>query len=115
MESLPRPHAVLFDLFHTLASVPPPAASGEISVPEILGVPIDEWQRRYYEEDVLGRCVGRVVDSVEAMRMVTHSIDPSVPEEKILAAVASRRRRFEAGLVGIEDGILAALDRLRAA
>jgi putative hydrolase of the HAD superfamily len=49
------------------------------------------------------------------MRMVTHAIDPTVPEERILAAVQSRRRRFETGLIGIEDGILSALDRLRAA
>jgi putative hydrolase of the HAD superfamily len=112
--SLPRPNAVLFDLFHTLACVPPPALAGEAPIPEILGVPAAEWQRRYYEDDVLGRCLGRMVDSVEAMRIVTHSIDPSVPEERILAAVESRRRRFEIGLVEIEDGILAALDRLRA-
>jgi putative hydrolase of the HAD superfamily len=111
----PRPKAVLFDLFHTLASVPPPAMTGDASVPQILGVSAAEWQRRYYDEDVLGRCVGRVVDAVEAMRMVTHSIDPTVPEERILAAVESRRRRFETGLISIEGGILAALDHLRAA
>lgn len=110
-----RPKAVLFDLFHTLASVPPPALAGEKPVPEILGVPAAEWQRRYYDDDVLGRCVGRVVDGVDAMRLVTHSIDPTVPEERILAAAESRRRRFEAGLIGIESGMLAGLDRLRTA
>ena len=104
----------MFDLFHTLASVPPPALAGEATVPHILGVPEDEWQRRYYDDDVLGRCVGRVVDAVEAMRLVTHSIDPTVPEARILAAVESRRRRFDAGLVGIEANVLGALDRLRA-
>jgi putative hydrolase of the HAD superfamily len=111
----PRPKAVLFDLFHTLASVPPPSATGDRSIPQILGVPSGEWQRRYYDEDVLGRCLGRVVDAVEAMRLVTHGIDPTVPEDRIVAAVESRRRRFEMALVGVEDGILAALDRLRAA
>jgi putative hydrolase of the HAD superfamily len=110
-----RPKAVLFDLFHTLASVPPPAIAGDASVPQILGVSAAEWQRRYYDEDVLGRCVGRVVDAVKAMRMVTHAIDPTVPEDRILAAVESRRRRFETGLVGIETGILGALDSLRVA
>jgi putative hydrolase of the HAD superfamily len=111
----PLPKAVLFDLFHTLACVPPPGLAGEAPVPEILGVPAAEWQRLYYDDDVLGRCLGRVIDGVEAMRMVTHSIDPTVPEARILAAVESRRRRFEAGLIGIEEGMLAALDRLRAA
>src|SRR5262249_59758404 len=90
-----RPKAVLFDVFHTLVCVPPPSVTGESPVPEILGVSSDEWQRLYYDEDVLGRCLGRVRDSVEAMRLVTHSIDPRVDEERILAAVESRRRRFE--------------------
>jgi putative hydrolase of the HAD superfamily len=112
---VPRPKAVLFDLFHTLASVPTPAAAGEPPVPDILGVPADEWQRRYYDDDVLGRCLGHVIDDVEAMRRVTHSLDPTVSEERILAAVESRRRRFETGLVDVEEGMLAALDRLRAA
>jgi putative hydrolase of the HAD superfamily len=112
---LPTPRAVLFDLFHTLVSVPTPAAVGEKPVPEFLGVSAAEWQRRYYDDDVFGRGVGRVTDAVEAMRLVTHSIDPTVSEERIRDAVASRRRRFEIGLVEVEPAILAALDRLRAA
>jgi len=112
---LTRPKGILFDLFHTLACVPTPSSVGEIAVPEILGVDPEDWYRLYYEEDVFGRCVGRVLDSVAVMRLVTHSIDPSVDEQRILAAVESRRRRFELGLVEIEAAILAAMDRLRAA
>jgi putative hydrolase of the HAD superfamily len=63
----------------------------------------------------LGRCLGHIHDGLEAMRIVTHSIDPTVDEARILAAVESRRRRFEMGLVSIETTILDALDRLRAA
>jgi hypothetical protein len=110
-----RPKAVLFDLFHTLVCVPPPSLTGERSVPEILGVSADEWQRLYYDEDVFGRCLGRVTDSVDAMRLVAHSIDPAVGEDVILEAVKSRQRRFEAGLVKVEDSVLAALAALRAA
>jgi putative hydrolase of the HAD superfamily len=106
---------VLFDLFHTLANVPPPATVGEPTVPAILGISSAEFQRRYYDEDVLGRCLGHIHDDVEAMRRVARSIDPAVPEERILAAVESRRRRFESALVGVESSILAALDRLGAA
>jgi putative hydrolase of the HAD superfamily len=112
---LPRPKAVLFDLFHTLACVPPPALTGDMPIPQTLGVSAAEFQRRYYEDDVLGRCLGHVVDAVDAMRMVTHSIDETVSEDRILAAVACRRRHFESGLIGIEDGMLTALDRLRGA
>lgn len=110
---IPRPKAVLFDLFHTLVSVPSPAVAREISVSDILGVSGTEWHRLYYDDDVLGRCLGHVQDGVEAMRRVTHALDPTVGEERILAAVESRRRRFEIGLVQIEDAILEALDRLR--
>jgi putative hydrolase of the HAD superfamily len=113
MHTLQPPKAILFDLFHTLVCVPPPAMAGEMSVPEILGVSSDEWQRRYYDEDVFGRCLGHVRDSFEAMRLVTHSIDPTVDERRISDAVASRRRRFEAGLVHVEAPVLAALDQLR--
>jgi putative hydrolase of the HAD superfamily len=110
---IPFPKAVLFDLFHTLACVPPPAIAGEPPISQILGVSSSEWQRLYYETDVLGRCLGHVQDSIEAMRRVAHSLDPSIDEARILAAVESRRRRFETGLVEIETGMLAALDRLR--
>jgi len=110
---IPLPQAVLFDLFHTLACVPPPAIAGEPPISQILGVSSSEWQRLYYESDVLGRCLGHVQDSVEAMRRVAHLLDPAIDEARIRAAVESRRRRFETGLVEIETGMLAALDRLR--
>ena len=115
MTRVPIPKAVLFDLFHTLALVPPPAEVGDPTIPEILGLSSAEFQRKYYEEDVLGRCLGHIHDDVEAMRLIARSIDPTVSEERILAAVESRRRRFESSLIGIERPILAALDRLSAA
>ena len=115
MRRLQTPKAVLFDLFHTLAAVPPPSLVGEIPISEILGVSGKEWHRLYYDDDILGRCVGRIHDGLEAMRRVTHALDPTVDETRILAAVASRKRRFELGLVQIEKPILEALDRLRAA
>ena len=112
---LKRPKGGLFDLFHTRVGVPPPSITGDRSVPEILGVSAEEWQRQYYDDDVFGRCLGHVRDSFEAMRLVTHAIDPSVDEARILTAVESRRRRFESGLVGVEPPMLAAVDSLRAA
>jgi putative hydrolase of the HAD superfamily len=115
MRPLTVPKAVLFDLFHTLATVPPPALVGEPPISQILGVSSQEWHRLYYDDDVLGRCVGRTRDGFECMRLVTHSLDPTVDEAKILAAVASRKRRFELGLREIERPILDALDHLRAA
>lgn len=115
MLQLQVPKAILFDLFHTLATVPPPGLVGEKPISEILGVSGEEWHRLYYDDDVLGRCLGRIHDGFEAMRRITHELDPTVDEARILAAVESRKRRFELGLVRIEQPILDALDRLRAA
>jgi putative hydrolase of the HAD superfamily len=113
MGSVPLPKAVLFDLFATLAAVPSPEVAKEIAVSHILGVPGEDWHRLYYDDDILGRCLGHVCDGLEAMRQVTHKLDPTVEEARIIAATESRRRRFEMGLVGIETGILNAIDRLR--
>jgi len=110
-----KPKAVLFDLFHTLVSVPRPESIGETPVARHLGVSPEEWQRRYHDDDCYGRCVGAVLDPVEAMRLVARSIDPTVPEDRIRAAVDSRQRCFAAGFVNIEPRLLDALDRLRAA
>jgi len=112
---IPKPTAVLFDLFHTLVCVPSPLSYGGPLVSEVLGVPSAEWRRHFYDEDTHGRCLGKVTDAVDAMRLVAHSIDPTVPEERIEAAVAYRRQYFARALLDVESEILHALDRLRAA
>lgn len=111
----PTPRAILFDLFHTLVSIPPPEDVGHRPIADILGVPHKEWERLFYQDDVLGRALGHVLDPIEAMRRVTHRIDPTVHEDRILEAVNSRRRRLEVGLVQIAPAFLEALDRVRAA
>jgi putative hydrolase of the HAD superfamily len=88
---------------------------GETPAADLLGVSRLEWQRRYHDDDCEGRCIGRVMDSVEAMRLVAHSIDPAVSEQSIRAAVESRQRCFEIGMVKVAAEVLNALDRLRAA
>jgi putative hydrolase of the HAD superfamily len=115
VERIPRPKAVLFDLFHTLTCVPPPAFAGERPISEILGVSSREWQRLYYDTDVMGRCLGHVQDGVEAMRRVAHFLNPDIEEAKIIEAVESRRRRFATAMVDIDAQMLKALDRLRVA
>ena len=84
---------------------------------EALGIPHAhvELQRRYHDEDVLHRCLGRVRDPLEILRTLARGLDPTVSEERVAAALAWRRRRFAHGLVAVEPAILAALDRLRTA
>jgi putative hydrolase of the HAD superfamily len=114
---LPRPKAVLFDLFHTLICVPRNGGVFGPPMGETLGVPHAhaELMRRYHEDDVLGRCFGHVKDPLDILRKIAHGYDPTIAEERIHAALAQRRKRIEHALVEVEEATLAALDRLRAA
>ncbi|MGE3956031.1 MAG: HAD family hydrolase [Vicinamibacterales bacterium] len=111
---LPAPRAILFDLFHTLVSLPPLQA-GEPAIADILGVPHEEWERCFYRDDVLGRALGHATDALDIMRVVTHGIDPSVGHDRIVAAVETRRRRIEDALLRPDPAFIEALDLVRAA
>jgi putative hydrolase of the HAD superfamily len=109
---VPRPKAVLFDLFDTLIR----AITTDGSEPptwEALGIPIEAWQRRWFD-NADGRAVGRVADPVEALRMVVHDIDPTIPMHRIEEASARRVLRFERSLLEADAAIVGAVERLRA-
>ena len=112
--SIPKPKAVLFDLFHTLVFVPPAGGEYGPRMGETLGIPQlhDELMRRYHDEDVLGRCFGHARDPREIIRCLASDLNPAVSDEQIDLAVANRRRRFRHALVSVEPAILEALDRL---
>jgi putative hydrolase of the HAD superfamily len=117
LKPLPRPKAVLFDLFHTLISVPMTGGRFGPPMAETLGMPHEhvELHRRYHDDDVLGRCVGRVRDPHDIVRQIARGMNPAVTDEQIATALAHRRSRIEHALTQVEPRILAALDRLRAA
>ena len=106
----PRPSAVLFDLFHTLVDVN--AAPGPSSS-EILGIDPMIWNRKIIEESA-HHALGSVSDPYESVRIIVHSIDPSIAEELIRRAVESRPRRFRHALVQVRPDVLQGLERLRA-
>ena len=114
---LPRPKAVLFDLFHTLVTIPLPEGRFGPTAAASLGIPHEnaEFQDRMHGRDVLGRCVGAIRDPHEIMRRLAHQFDPAIGDDRVAEAVANRRRRIEHGIVGAEASVLQALDRLRAA
>lgn len=110
--AIPRPRAVLFDLFHTLVSVRPKA-----EIPptwEDLGLPREAYERRWFD-DTDGRATGRIKDPVEVLRVVIHDIDPTMPMERIEWAARRRAVRFEDALLSAESATVAAVERLRAA
>jgi putative hydrolase of the HAD superfamily len=113
LEPIPRPRAVLFDLFDTLVR----AISYEAGVPttwDDLGIPLEAWQRRWFDNRD-GRATGRITDPLEALRVVVHDIDPTIPVEKIAWANARRLRRFEDALTEPAPAFVDAVARVRAA
>jgi len=111
-DEVPRPKAVLFDLFDTLVRAITLDGT-EPSTWDALGIPIEAWQRRWFDNQD-GRALGRVTDPVEALRMVVHDIDPTIPMSRIEDASARRVRRFERSLVEADVAIVGAVAKLRA-
>ncbi len=109
----PRPRAILFDLFHTLIRL---RSGGDLGPPtwETLGVPREPWHAAFYTEGD-GRAEGDVRDAVEAVRMVAHRVDPTVPMERIRLAVALRARRFEDAMLNVAPQVLRGVRRLAGA
>lgn len=106
----PRPDAVLFDLFHTLIDVN--GAPGE-ATSQILGLDPVVWNTKImYESD--HHALGTVEDPYESVRLIAHSIDPTLPEERIRLAVEARPRRFRHAMIHVRPEVLQALARIRA-
>lgn len=104
-----RPQAVLFDLFHTLVDVndvPGPTSA------EILGIDPDAWRDTVFYK-AAHHALGLVQDPVESVRRIAHSIDPSIPEERIVRAARTRPLRFRRALLQVRPAVLEALGRLR--
>lgn len=112
MKRIPRPRAVLFDLFDTLV---PAMATGHAIPPtwEDLGIPLEAYQKRWFENHD-GRATGRIKDPVEVLRVVAHDIDPAISLEKLTWAAERRARRFEGVLTQVDPATVAAVARLKA-
>jgi putative hydrolase of the HAD superfamily len=101
--------AVLFDLFHTLTDV---NDSPGIPSWRILGVDPITWNRTILD-DSRHHALGEEPDPFLSLRRIVHSIDPSIPEERIHEAVANRRARFRHALVNIRPAVVESLSSLR--
>ncbi len=104
-----RPQAVLFDLFHTLVDVndvPGPSSA------DILGIDPDLWRDTIFYRAV-HHALGLVADPVDSVRRIAHSIDPSIPEERILRAARARPLRFRRALLQVRPDVLETLGRLK--
>jgi putative hydrolase of the HAD superfamily len=107
--SSPRPQAILFDLFHTLVNVNEAPGPG---TPSILGLDHDRWIEQVFHHSP-HHALGEEPDAFESLRRIAHAIDPTVPVEKIRAAVIVRRARFRHALIHVREDIVQALDEIR--
>lgn len=103
-------NAVFFDLFHTLVDVAgAPGASGRYTA-DILGVDRQAWNAACFGDL---HEISRPTEHVEVVRVLAHSIDPSIPMVRIEQAAVERQRRFDHALMCIEPQVVAVLDGLR--
>ena len=103
---------IIFDLFHTLTA----AESEWGSVPwtsDALGIPRPIWHDALIQRS-RWRLTGEVTDPVQIVRALAHSIDPSLPEERILEAAAFRQQRHRQALTRVPPANLHLLSELRA-
>lgn len=103
---------IFFDLFHTLVDVTTaPGARGRYTA-DILGIDREAWNAACFgaAHDITGPTRQR-----EVIRALAHSLDPTIPIEKIDEAAVERQRRFDHALLHVEQEVLDLLAVLRRA
>lgn len=103
---------ILFDLFHTLVDVgAAPGASGRYTA-DILGLSRDAWNKACFGDS---HEICQRTDQRSVIRALAHSLDPAIPEEKIIEAAEERQRRFDHALLSVETEVLECLADLNKA
>ncbi|MCG7869193.1 MAG: hypothetical protein B6D70_07570 [gamma proteobacterium symbiont of Stewartia floridana] len=102
--------AILFDLFGTLLSVSKAAKGQGQFTADILGLDRKAWNQACFSEhhDIVSS-----TDHLEIVRRIAHSLDPSIPLDKVRQATDARQLRFDTALLEIEPGILSILQELK--
>lgn len=110
--SLGAKKAIVFDLFHTLASLESAWSAGSRMTCDVLGVSRETWDRQLQRKS-RDRLVGSRKDPFDIIAEMAHSIDPSIPDEQINAATRNRIEGFATALREIPAGTVAALHSLK--
>jgi putative hydrolase of the HAD superfamily len=109
--NLNKYRAIIFDLFHTLASLESTKAPGK-GTKDILGVSREEWNKQLllYSED---RLRGKMKDPFEIIKKMAHAIDPSITDDVIQKATCNRISRFKHSLEHIDEITVKTLKKLK--
>ncbi len=102
VQAVAAKRAVVFDLFHTLTSLPATWSAGRRSAWEMLGVDRAAWdeQLHWCSRD---RMIGVLRDPVAIVAGMARAIDPTISDERIAAATEHRIARFADALRGMPD------------
>lgn len=103
--------AVCFDLFSTLISVGRvPEHIGGFTA-DILGIGRKDWSQACFGPH---HEIRKPSSHIDNLRRIAHSLDPTIPEDKIHQAVTARQARFDYALQhGVEEHVLISLQQLR--
>lgn len=106
----PTYKAILFDLFGTLLSVSKAAKGKGRYTADILGLDRNAWNQACFGQhhDIVSR-----TDHLESVRRIAHSLDPTIPLNRVRQAAQARQLRFDSALNDIEPGILDILQHLK--
>ncbi|MCG8486943.1 MAG: HAD family hydrolase [Chromatiales bacterium] len=106
----PTYKTILFDLFGTLLSVSKAAKGQGQYTADILGLDRQAWNQACFgkHHDIVSR-----TDHLESVRRIAHSLDPTIPLDRVRQAAEARQLRFDNALTDIEPGILDILQRLK--
>lgn len=112
--SLPRPAAVIFDLYGTLIDIGPDEAYRDLAVmlAETLGLPPEEFDRQFRHETYHDRSSGTFANIEENLRHICQRLGVDVPEEKI-AAAANERIAFQRRALTPRPDAISTLTALR--
>ncbi|MCG8018061.1 MAG: HAD family hydrolase [Candidatus Thiodiazotropha sp. 'RUGA'] len=106
----PTYKAILFDLFGTLLSVSKAAMGQGQYTADILGLDRNAWNQACFGKH---HEIVRKTDHLETVRRIAHSLDPTIPLNRVRQAAETRQLRFDRALTEIEPGILDILQRLK--
>lgn len=103
-------NSICFDLFNTLVSVGEvPESVGRFTA-DILGVDPDVWNAACFGD---AHEICRPTVHAEILRALAHSIDPGIPEARIVEAVSERQARFDHALCNVKPAVMHTLQLLK--
>ncbi|MDH5360110.1 MAG: HAD family hydrolase [Gammaproteobacteria bacterium] len=100
---------ICLDLFHTLIDVGQvPDEIGRYTA-DILGIDREAWNQACFSD---AHEICRPTDHYTSVKLLAHSLDPSIADDLIHQAIIERQRRFNYALLNVSADVLDTLEKL---